>query len=113
MRNNNKNSSQFTVHSSRFRVSELVTRHSSLVTRYLKNKGSVPGFALIIFVFMASFFMVESAQAAVSYIGASNLIATDGTAPGAITPNASTADGDLLVFYHYSRATGGNETVTL
>jgi hypothetical protein len=50
---------------------------------------------------------------AVSYIGVSNLIATNGGAPGAITVNASTQIGDLLVFYHYSRATGGNETVTV
>ena len=50
---------------------------------------------------------------AVSYIGVSNLIATNGAAPGAITPNASTQNGDLMIFYHYSRATGGNETVTL
>lgn len=49
----------------------------------------------------------------VSYIGASNLIATNGGAPGAITPNASTQVGDLMIFYHYSRATGGNETVTV
>jgi hypothetical protein len=49
---------------------------------------------------------------AVSYIGQSTtLIATNGTAPGALTPHASTVNGDLLVFYHYSRATGGNETV--
>ena len=50
---------------------------------------------------------------AVSYVGASNLIATNGTAPGAITPNASTQVGDLMIFFHYSRATGGNETVTI
>lgn len=50
---------------------------------------------------------------AVSYVGVSNLIATDGSAPGAITANASTQVGDLLIFYHYSRATGGNETVTV
>jgi hypothetical protein len=56
-------------------------------------------------------FSTKNTQAAVSYIGASNLIATNGGAPGAITPNAGTQDGDLLVFYHYSRATGGNETV--
>jgi len=49
---------------------------------------------------------------AVSYIGVSNLIATNGGAPGAITPAASTFNGDLLVAYHYSRATGGNETVS-
>lgn len=54
---------------------------------------------------------IKEAQAAVSFIGVSNLIATDGDAPGAITPNASTLDGDLLVFFHYSRAAGGNETV--
>lgn len=56
---------------------------------------------------------IQKAQAAISFIGASNLIATNGGAPGAITPHASTQDGDLLVFYHYSRATGGNETVSL
>lgn len=49
---------------------------------------------------------------AVSFIGESNLIATNGGAPGAITPHASSATDDLLVFFHYSRATGGNETVT-
>lgn len=49
---------------------------------------------------------------AVSYIGASNLIKTNGGAPGAITPHASSTTGDLLVFFHYSRATGGDETVT-
>lgn len=56
---------------------------------------------------------VQEAHAAASYIGNSNMIYTNGGAPGAITPNASTLDGDLLVFYHYSRATGGNETVNL
>ncbi len=50
---------------------------------------------------------------AVSYVGASNLIATNGGAPGAITPHSSTVNGDLLVFFHYSRAAGGDETVTL
>jgi hypothetical protein len=50
---------------------------------------------------------------AISFIGASNLIATNGGAPGAITVNASTSIGDLLVFYHYGRATGGNETVSI
>jgi hypothetical protein len=49
----------------------------------------------------------------VGFVGASNLIATNGAAPGAITPHASTATGDLLIFYHYGRATGGNETVSL
>jgi hypothetical protein len=48
-----------------------------------------------------------------SRIGTSNVILTDGTAPGAITPHASTANGDLLVFFHYSRAAGGDETVTV
>ncbi|MFA6096807.1 MAG: IPT/TIG domain-containing protein [Candidatus Paceibacterota bacterium] len=56
---------------------------------------------------------VQEARAAAGYIGNSNIIYTNGGAPGAITPNASTSDGDLLVFYHYSRATGGNETVNL
>src|SRR6478609_7357669 len=50
---------------------------------------------------------------AVSFIGVSNLIATNGAVPGAITPHASTANGDLQIFFHYSRATGGNETVTI
>ena len=50
---------------------------------------------------------------AVSYVGVSNLIATNGGQPGAITANASTQVGDLLVFYHFSRVTGGNETVTV
>lgn len=54
---------------------------------------------------------IQEAQAAVSFIGASTVIYTNGGAPTAITPHASTQDGDLLVFYHYSRATGGNETV--
>jgi hypothetical protein len=49
---------------------------------------------------------------AVERIGVSNLITTNGGAPGAITANASTAIGDLLVWFHYSRATGGNETVS-
>ena len=48
----------------------------------------------------------------VTFVGTSNEIATNGGAPGAITPHASTATDDLLIFYHYSRATGGNETVT-
>jgi hypothetical protein len=47
----------------------------------------------------------------VGFVGASNLIATNGTAPGAITPHASTVNGNLLLWFHYSRATGGNETV--
>src|SRR3989338_2780267 len=62
---------------------------------------------------LAEKFKIHEARAAASYIGNSNLIATNGTAPGAITPHASTANGDLMVFFHYSRATGGNETVTL
>jgi ribosome-associated protein YbcJ (S4-like RNA binding protein) len=45
------------------------------------------------------------------YIGASNLIATNGGAPGAITAHANTLENDLLICFHYSRATGGNETV--
>lgn len=70
------------------------------------------GISVVLVVFF--FFQNQSSlQAATSYVGVSNLIATDGSAPGAITPNASTANGDLLVFYHYARATGGNETVTL
>lgn len=48
---------------------------------------------------------------AVSYIGASNLIATNGGNPTAITAHANTQTGDLLLAFHYSRATGGNETV--
>lgn len=65
------------------------------------------------FIITAAFlFSQYEARAATSFIGASNLIATNGSAPGAITPNASTANGDLLVFYHYSAVTGGNETVT-
>src|SRR3989344_8576437 len=67
--------------------------------------------AIGLFVFSSIFIKPQSAQAAVSYIGASNLIATNGGAPGAITPHASTVNGDLLVSYNYSRATGGNETV--
>lgn len=50
---------------------------------------------------------------AISFVGASNLIATNGSAPGAITVNASTSVGDLLIFYHYGRATGGNETLSI
>ena len=65
-----------------------------------------------IFVFSNIFIKSKSAQAAVSYQGVSNLIATNGGAPGAL--NIGTAQiGDLLVFYHYGRATGGNETVSL
>jgi hypothetical protein len=49
---------------------------------------------------------------AVSFIGTSNLVQTTGAGPGVITPHASTAEGDLLLFFHYSRASGGDETVT-
>lgn len=49
---------------------------------------------------------------AVSYIGASSVVATNGGAPGAITPHASTAVGDLLVFFHYSNVDSDTETVT-
>ncbi|MBI5400820.1 MAG: hypothetical protein HZB12_01755 [Candidatus Yonathbacteria bacterium] len=69
-----------------------------------------------VFLVAVSFLLFQNkheATAATSFVGASNLIATNGSAPGAITPNAGTANGDLLVFYHYSRVTGGNETVTL
>lgn len=66
-----------------------------------------------LFIIAGFLFFQNNAQSATSFIGTSNLIATNGSAPGAITPNASTANGDLLVFYHYSRATVGNETVTL
>ena len=52
-------------------------------------------------------------MANISYIGASNLIGTNGTAPGAITPHASTALNDLCVFIHWSKSVGGNETVTI
>lgn len=69
--------------------------------------------ASIVIIAVIFLFFQNHALSATSYIGASNLIVTNGGAPGAITPNASTANGDLLVFYHYSRATGGNETVTL
>lgn len=48
---------------------------------------------------------------AVSFVGTSNLITTNGGVPGAITPHVNTATGDLLLFFHYGRATGGNETV--
>lgn len=78
-----------------------------------KMKTKIKIFFIIGIMFCGLFvFSTKNTQAAVSYIGASNLIATNGGAPGAITPNASTQDGDLLIFYHYSRATGGNETVT-
>jgi hypothetical protein len=50
---------------------------------------------------------------ALSYIGVSNVIATNGTAPGAITPHVSTAIGDLMLFWHFSRADGGDETVSM
>ncbi|MDP2930503.1 MAG: hypothetical protein Q8N56_02775, partial [bacterium] len=56
---------------------------------------------------------IKEVLAQTSFIGNSNIIYTNGGVPTAITPHASTIDGDLLVFYHYSRATGGNETVTL
>lgn len=38
--------------------------------------------------------------------------ATDGSAPGATTVHTSTATGDLLVWLHYGRGTGGNETIS-
>ncbi|HLD61930.1 MAG TPA: hypothetical protein VI998_03065 [Patescibacteria group bacterium] len=62
---------------------------------------------------LANKIQIKEAHAAAAYIGNSNIIYTNGGTPGVITPNASTINGDLLVFYHYSRATGGNETVTL
>ncbi|MEK7662047.1 MAG: hypothetical protein AAB355_00915 [Patescibacteria group bacterium] len=74
---------------------------------------SVPKKLIILGVLAVFFAIPGHAWAAVSFIGASNIILTDGTAPGAITPHASTAVGDLLIFYHYSRSPGGNETVTL
>lgn len=55
----------------------------------------------------------QIASDAVSYIGASNLIATNGGDPTAITPHASSTTGDLLVFHHYGRAAGNDETVTI
>jgi hypothetical protein len=48
----------------------------------------------------------------IGYVGASAQVATNGAAPGAITPHANTRVGDLMLLYHYSRATGGDETVT-
>lgn len=53
---------------------------------------------------------------AISYIGVSNLIATNGSAPAAITPAAATAVNDLLLFFHYSRCDsvgGTSERVTV
>lgn len=70
-------------------------------------------FAFGLSVELSGLFQTRKAMAAASYIGNSNIIYTNGGSPGVITPNASTLDGDLLVFYHYSRATGGNETVTM
>ena len=49
----------------------------------------------------------------IMFAGVSNYLGTNGSAPYALTPNHHTRAGDLLIFYHYSRATGGNETVTI
>ena len=51
---------------------------------------------------------------AVSRIGTANGTGTNGSAPGAITPHASTAVGDLLLFVHFSKInTNGTQAVTL
>jgi hypothetical protein len=44
---------------------------------------------------------------AVSYIGASTVVATNGTQPGAVTPHASTTTDDLVIFFHFNRLMGG------
>jgi hypothetical protein len=46
------------------------------------------------------------------FIGVSNIVLTDGGAPGALTPVSFTVAGDLLLWFHYSNADTGNETVT-
>ncbi len=51
---------------------------------------------------------------AISRVGHSTVIDTNGGAPGAITPHASTATGDLLLFFHFSKInTVGSQTVTI
>ena len=51
---------------------------------------------------------------AVSYIGSAAGTPTNGSAPGAITPHASTQTGDLIIFYHFSKInTNGTQSVTL
>lgn len=42
----------------------------------------------------------------VSFIGSSAIVATNGSAPGAVTPNASTSPGDLMIFYHSGKVSG-------
>jgi hypothetical protein len=84
--------------------------------KFLKKLARIFGNSALILVMVAGIFAVippNRAQAAVSFVGSSNIIGTNGTAPGAITPHASTAVGDLLIFYHFSRSPGNNETVTL
>ena len=48
---------------------------------------------------------------AVVYRGVAS-VSTDGSAPGAITPAAGTAVGDLLIFHHQSRTAGTDRTCT-
>lgn len=55
----------------------------------------------------------EAGKPDISFVGLSNVVKTNGGAPTAITPHASTATGDLMIFYHYSAVDGGNETVTI
>jgi len=51
---------------------------------------------------------------AVQYVGAcASPVTTNGSNPTALTPNAATKVGDLLLFIHFSGATGGNETCAL
>ena len=48
-----------------------------------------------------------------THIGDSSPITTNGVAPGAITPHASTATGDLLIWYHFSKInTNSTQSVT-
>lgn len=49
---------------------------------------------------------------ALTYIGTSTIVQTDGSAPGAITPHASTQTGDLLVWFHHTSSTATGRSAT-
>jgi len=46
------------------------------------------------------------------FVGVSNIVLTNGGAPTALTPAALTVVGDLLLWFHYTNADTGTETVT-